>query len=271
MRYHPELGWVRAQLPNWGLGINEEGFRYPTIPQEKPAETWRAFTMGDSQTYGAGVDWDKSYAAFAERALQTEPGGEVQLVNAGISGYGSLQVKRLIELKLLDWDPDMLIVDCRTYDSPRDDVMGPMGAPSGLEQILFYSRAYYAIRLFVEELRPDRARPMRPEAMEMSREEMAGTFGNHALIVELAEDAGVDLIFVNYPFWDNHKDEVICLAPDSELPEGVNIARVCEALQRSGQEPSELFLDNNHLTERGNEVVGEALAEAIREVGLRRR
>ena len=43
MTFDPDLGWVRSDIPNPGLGINEHGFRYGEVEQDKPAGTWRAF------------------------------------------------------------------------------------------------------------------------------------------------------------------------------------------------------------------------------------
>ena len=264
MTHDPILGWVRADLPLPSEGINSLGWRYSELDQAKPAGTWRAFTLGDSQTYGAGVPADKSYTAFAERALAAD--GALQLINTGTSGYGSLQAIRLIESKLLDWDPDLLIVDCRTYDQPRDQSGPDLSGFSELEQLLFHWRTYYVLRFAIDRMRPDHARPMQSGAMEMSPEELKERFGNHDLIVEAAREAEVPLMFLDYPFWDNRG--ITCLAPPEELPEGVPVGRVCKALQDSGQPPSKLFLDNNHLAEEGNRIVGEALAAAIREHGL---
>jgi len=264
MTHDPLLGWVRADLPLPSEGINSLGWRYAELDQQKPSGTWRAFTLGDSQTYGAGVPADKSYTAFAERELAAD--GAVQLINTGTSGYGSLQAIRLIESKLLDWDPDLLIVDCRTFDQPRD-LSGPdLSGFSELEQVLFGWRTYYVLRFAVDRLRPDHARPMQSGAMEMSPEELEERFGNHELIVHAAREADVPLMFLDYPFWDSRG--ITCLAPPDELPQGVPVGRVCDALQQSGRPASELFLDNNHLSEAGNRIVGEALATAIREHDL---
>ncbi len=276
MKYDPLLGWTRAELPMPKLGINAEGFRYGDVEQQKPAGTWRAFTLGDSQTYGAGVAAHQSYTAFAEQDLRQRlsDGRQLELINTGISGYTSLQALRLIRSKLLDWQPDLLVVDCRTHDSARDDVLDPTMNAGRLRQLLFHSRTYYLLHFAIERLRPRHARPMRGGSLDTPAAELQANFGNHELILELTRREGIDLLFVDYPFWETapqgsqKEDKVICLAPRRELPEGVPVAPICEALQRSGKRPSELFLDNNHLSVLGNQIAGQALAEAIRQQGL---
>ncbi len=263
MVYHPELGWVRDDLPNPGLGINAEGFRHPDVSRAKPQGTWRAFALGDSQTYGAGVDAPDAYPSQAEALLrQRAPAGvQVELINAGISGYTSLQALRLIRTKLLHWEPDAVIVDCRTHDSPREGA-GAQGSGGGLlDRLTFHSRLAWSLRFVVDRLRPEHARPMRAGAMEMSAEQLAASFGNHEPIVELAREHDLQLLFVDYPFWDGER--VTCLAPAHELPPGVPVAPACAALGQAGLPLDRLFLDNNHLTVEGNRRVACALTETI--------
>lgn len=267
MLYHPELGWVRGDLPNPGLGINAEGFRHPDVAKAKPPGTWRAFALGDSQTYGAGVDGPQAYPSQAEALLRERaPAGVgVELINAGISGYTSLQALRLVRSRLLDWEPDAIIIDCRTHDSPREDLPGAAGGGGLLDRLTFHSRLAWSLRFAVERVRPAHARPMQAGAMEMSADELAASFGNHEPIVQLARDEGLQLIFVDYPFWDGQR--VTCLAPAHELPKGVPVVPACAALADAGLPLEQLFLDNNHLTIEGNRRVAEALAGAIEQQG----
>ena len=267
MRFHPELGWERSDLPNPGLGINAHGFRHPEVSRAKPAGTWRAFALGDSQTYGAGVDAPQAYPSQAEAMLRERaPAGlSVELINAGISGYTSLQALRLVRLKLLEWQPDALVVDCRTHDSNREDVPGAVGDAGLLERLTFHSRLAWTLRFVVELLRPENARPMRVDALERTAESLAAAFGNHEPIAQLAREHDLQLIFVDYPFWDDGR--VACLAPNHELPKGVPVAPACAALASAGVPLDQLFLDNNHLTVEGNRRVGQALAEAILQQG----
>ena len=106
---------------------------------------------------------------------------------------------------------------------------------------------------------------MQAGAMETSAQDLAARFGNHELIVELARSEGFDLLFVDYPFWDGQ--QVTCLAPEHELPDGVLVAPACAALRDAGVPLDQLFLDNNHLTVEGNRRVAEALEESIAGAG----
>jgi len=159
--YDPVYGWVRKHLPDPWDGEDANAFRrQPPIAQPKPPGGWRAFTFGDSQTYGAGLQWDQAYTAVAERALQERaPDHPVEFVNTGLSGYGSLQALRLIDHKIMAFSPDLLVIDCFPFDQPRDDVLAASPRLGGVERLLFHWRTWYVLR-FVVERGLGRMRPM---------------------------------------------------------------------------------------------------------------
>lgn len=267
--YDPVYGWVRHTLPDPMFHLDANGFRHlEALERQKAPEAWRGFTLGDSQTYGAGVGAGQTYTAFAEAALRAQaPARQVELINTGLSGYGSLQALRLIQHKLPDWAPDLFVVDCFAFDQPRDGLT-PRGRLNALEQALFHYRTYYVLR-FVAERALGRVRPMGVPTPDGERLRGAG---NHDVIMQVAADLGVPVVFLDYPFWEGREGDrpeaIHCLAPATELPEGAIVIPVCQALRDRGGLPSTWFLDNNHLTAEGNRVVGEALARGLVERGL---
>lgn len=268
MKYHPELGWVRAQLPLATEGLNAAGFRYgEDVSIEKPAGTWRAFALGDSQTYGAGVDYTEAYPMVAQARLRERHGDDVQLINAAISGYGSLQALRLLRLELLKYDPDVIIVDTETRDDPRDDQIRATAKASRVQELLFYSRAYYFLRVAVERSMGFAGRLDAQGQDEIRDGGPQSRRGNHDLIHELGRREGFDVVFVNYPVmaWQGGFQ---CLGHDKDLPAGAKVARVCEALKASGHAPHDLFFDANHMKPLGCQIAGEALADALDDLGV---
>lgn len=270
MKYHEELGWVRAELPQPRNGINAEGFRYADLPKEKAPGTWRAFALGDSQTYGAGVQAQETWPARAESQLrELHPDAKIELVNAGISGYSSLQALRLIRSKLLQWSPDLVIIDCRTYDSPRDlYVPRPSGLTAPLERAFFHFRTYYVLRLLVDRSTGAWGRRMTPTSQERSAPQIGERYGSHGDLLALGRERGFEVIFLDYPFWDNRRDLITPLAHAHEMPKGARIVSTVDALTATQKKASELFLDNNHLSVEGNRVVGGVVAEFISRGGL---
>jgi len=262
MKYDADFGWTWADVPVAVLGINSDGFRYAELTKDKPAGTLRGFTLGDSQTFGAGLDADKSYTAVAEQTLKAQ-GWPVQFINAATVGYGSLQVLRLLEFKVMQWHPDFIVIDCRTRDSARETrVLHQTDALTPVREFLFSSRIYYVLRLALPGAGGDKGRRLHAATTE----EIHGGEGNHDVIVEFAKNEGLPVVFLDYPFWDPATG-IGPRAPASELPPGVTVVPATAALLASGLPPSALFFENNHLAVRGADIVGHTLADTlIREV-----
>ena len=69
------------------MHINRDGFRDRDFPVERTKGAARIVCVGDSYTYGWGVNLEDSFPKQLERAL--EPGTEV--LNLGVFGYNADQ------------------------------------------------------------------------------------------------------------------------------------------------------------------------------------
>lgn len=268
--HDPDLYWYWGALPSPAMQINEHGFRRTAPMQaDKPDGVTRVVVLGDSQTLGAGVGPDEAYAAQAEAAL----GEGWEVLNAGISGYRSLNVYRLLQRRIERFDPDVVVIDCMPFDSVTDDgplVVEPLRGPwDWLAPVLYASRTWRLLQLSIDKLRPSRRRWL-DQAPEPVSTAGKGPFaqgqregqGNHHLIAQWGLDHGVQVVFMQYPVSTDqfHHD---CMTLPGELPEGLPVVPACDALRASGVSARSAFLDRNHMTPAGNRIVGQALAETL--------
>lgn len=263
--YDPILGWKRSKLPNDSLGLDSNGFRHPEVSKAKKPGVVRGFALGDSQTYGAGVAPKEAWPTVAEAKLG-QAGHRVELINAGLSGYNSRQALRLIEVQLLAFDPDFLVIDCQRADGVRDDRPPQQdGLRPALERALFYSRLYRGLRLGIDQLTArlnpgSKSNLMLPQFSVPSPLPRTATPGNHDLIADLALSKGIKAFFLDYPFGTTPPS---ALYAGEGLPPSAQLIHSVPALIATGRPTAALFLDNNHLTAAGNLVVGEAVAQAV--------
>ena len=266
--YDPVLGWRRSVLPNPVLGLERHGFRHAEVAEAKAPGALRGFVLGDSQTFGAGVDPGEDYPSVAEATLRSR-GLDVEVINAALAGYKSIQALRLIETQLLAFDPDFLVIDCIPGDLDDLRETGPVdtgGFGPTVEKVLFYSRLYRGLRLLLDETRPGH-HSMREAAAGQgetwhpatTREEAARQ-SNHDLIQALGDARNIAVYFLDYPFTG---DPVKSLAPATLLPDGARVVPATAALRATNQPAPALFLDNNHMSAAGNATVGAALADAL--------
>ncbi len=108
---HFYLGYENT--PNYNNGVNVHnslGFRGKEILKDKPDSTFRIVCIGGSTTYSTGVDdYEHSYPFLLEKKLN-ESGVHVEVINAGVRGYNSLQSYINYLTKIEDLNPDMLLV-----------------------------------------------------------------------------------------------------------------------------------------------------------------
>lgn len=119
--YYPEQHFTT-------ININSYGFRGDGITKEKPSNVYRIIIVGGSTAFGYGSTSDKTtIAGFLENEFTNEhPDLKVEVINAGTASYASTQEQFLIRNKLLNFDPDLIIVydgwnDSRFYYLPPTD------------------------------------------------------------------------------------------------------------------------------------------------------
>lgn len=91
------------------------------FPKQKPQGTYRIFLVGDSNTQGVVTDRYK-WANLLEQRLNAAgtPFRNIEVINTGTSSYSTVIYAALINRYLLDYDPDLIIINLDLNDI-RDD------------------------------------------------------------------------------------------------------------------------------------------------------
>ena len=105
--------------PNHRYRLNRHnalGFRGDEIPVPKPENEFRIVCLGGSATYTGFVnDYHKSYPAQLEQALQGD-GWNVRVINGAAEAYTSYEALLTFQLRVLELEPDLIIVYLGTND-----------------------------------------------------------------------------------------------------------------------------------------------------------
>jgi hypothetical protein len=97
-------------------GYNAFGMRGADVTPDKPEGVYRIITMGDSSTFGA-TDDGEAYADWLGRILRDDYGlTHVEVINAGVHGYSSWNMLANFEFRLLELQPDLVIVFQTVFD-----------------------------------------------------------------------------------------------------------------------------------------------------------
>ena len=284
----PELGYA---LSPTRPGINRLGIRHGALEVPKPAGARRVILLGDS------ISFDE--AGFADRlasAWRADPG--VELINAAIPGYTSYQERLLLERRLIDLEPDLVLVQYCLNDNHRflhritpggQRLLTPEAKraliPEGDGALAAFGRWSYLIvelrrRFLMPDPDPHGARPWedREDLAPAWREgSWAALEENLAAIRDLCRERGAATAVIAFPIELQLTPEALAdrdatLRPQRLLAEacgrlGIALLDLTPAFEATG-DPAAHFRDGLHLSERGQSLVFEAVDAFVRERGL---
>lgn len=114
---------------NVPVKINSQGFRDGEHEKAKPSGTLRVLGLGDSFTFGWGVSQDETFLKQLERQLRIEIGRPVEVINAGVPGWGLCQYDLYLRREDLDYSPDIIVIAYFVDDLPPPKTPGVCGEP----------------------------------------------------------------------------------------------------------------------------------------------
>ncbi len=107
------------------ISINSLGFRGDEFTVEKPDTTYRVFMLGGSTMFGHGATSDDTtIPGYLQQFLNEKNQSDFQIINSGIQGADSNTELKLLENKIIQFSPDLVIVydgwnDLRAQNSPE--------------------------------------------------------------------------------------------------------------------------------------------------------
>lgn len=171
---------LRPGFQRGDYAITAEGFaQRDSVPVSRRPGALRIVAMGESTTQGHHPDIG-NYPAYLKAALKERSRGytDVEMINAGVSGWTSDQLALRAERQLAAYRPDVVVLyagwnDFQTYDPYRppparswfEEAYGvvPPGERLGLRSVELLSAAYTAVSTRVAaRIRSRRARGAEP-------------------------------------------------------------------------------------------------------------
>jgi hypothetical protein len=104
--------------------INSDGQRDREHAKTKPPDTVRIAVLGDSFAEAMHVPMEQTFWSLLERKLEechAYPGKHVEVMNFGVSGYGTAQELMTLRQKVWDYSPDLVMLTFTTYNDVYDN------------------------------------------------------------------------------------------------------------------------------------------------------
>lgn len=152
---------------------NSLGFRGNETTWEKPAGVFRILTTGGSSVYGQSESSDQAvWSQKLEDDLRAaRPARKFEVINAGVPGWSSFEMLINLEIRALDFKPDLVIVyesindmRCALYrwggEPTRDNLQwrAPWVTyrPSAFDRTLAHSRTFLVWRRYLTDFASER-------------------------------------------------------------------------------------------------------------------
>jgi hypothetical protein len=117
-------GWSRSEGEAY-IKINSVGLRDREHTKVKPANTIRLAILGDSYAEANQVSIQETFWAVLESNLAKCPflsGRQVEVINFGVSGYGTAQELLTLRHKAWDYSPDIVVLAFLTGNDVTDNI-----------------------------------------------------------------------------------------------------------------------------------------------------
>ena len=106
------------------VSINSDGLRDREHAKQKPAGTLRIAVVGDSYAEAFQVEREQAFWSVSEQRLRECPalaGREVEVINFGVSGYGTAQELLTLREKVRGYSPDVVLLAVTTNNDVLDN------------------------------------------------------------------------------------------------------------------------------------------------------
>ena len=116
-------GWWTREGRTY-ININSQGFRDRERAVAKPSGTFRIAVLGDSFAEAFQVPLEKTFWSVMERQLSAcVPGGKqkVEVLNFGVSGFSTTRELILLQTKVWQYSPDMIVLLFTPGNDVRDN------------------------------------------------------------------------------------------------------------------------------------------------------
>lgn len=279
MRPDPDLFWalrpgfsamvdgrIREHPVSFRVTVNPQGLRGEPIPAK--GDAFRVLAVGDSSTFGVGVDDGATWPAQLETVMNTNR-RRVEVVNAGVPGYTAFQGLRFLRGPGVALQPDLVVAAFgfndadSTWASRSDAETARRLASRGWDAPLMQSRLYSGLKLLALWVRPPELPPEGPGRPRLSPDEFTDTL---AQMSETATRAGARFALVIWPYASQVAATQTALTGYQPLvaqvakERGVPTANLIPAFVADGRS---LFVDHVHANADGCRLAADTIAQTI--------
>ena len=137
---HEHIPNENAKLYGVDVAINSKGLRDREFEYERTRKVQRILALGDSLTFGWGVSVEKTFPKLLETSLP----GSVEVINAGVGNYNSVQEAAYYKHEGYKYHPDRVLL--LYFINDAEPTPGQLHEPSLFENSMLYVFGWSRLR-----------------------------------------------------------------------------------------------------------------------------
>ncbi len=236
----------------------------------------RIFCLGDSTTYGDAVEPENTWPSLLEAKLKSVfPQKNITVLNGGIPGASSRQLKRIFQIHLVRFKPDIVIWRNGANLTDHYEISMPSSYLRSLVwRCLYESRLFRALCIIVDQENQGVTETLEDihdfitarKGPDLAKQKYNSDFD---MVRKIAKDHGAShTIALDYVV----KDEDGVLSSDLirfQKKEVGPVIQTLETFKHKAREVSveKIFVDHVHMTEIGTEIIAEKIFRYLMESG----
>lgn len=272
--------------PEYTISIDTNSFGLRDVQRPEGDECFKILALGDSFSYGVGVELDETYLSILEKMCNQADAFEcVSVIKAGVVGYSTFNEKKYLKKTGLTFNPQMVLVQF-WWDDLGVDTLGycvdtgflTTGEKSHLVSFRLllnrHLRSYAFLRSFAtRKLKKSFFAPKsRAEDKKELMQKCAVSLKEFRDIETLCRDNSIKCMFVLIPTKEmvynqgneRKKWQRLCAYLDEQDLKYINCLWPLEKAFKNGERP--FFEVDPHLTKSGHSALAQALYPYISSV-----
>lgn len=235
-----------TKLPPTQIEISDQGLRDRPYNLQKGDDLVRIALLGDSFTFGWGLNLDETIPKQLEYLLNENSSIKYEVMSCGVIGYNLIQEIQFLKTKVLKFHPDIII-----FLVTGNDVCRRIEMPSNKFSNLLFTHSYLYRYIYVSVIRFFQKKDLEGRALEQS---VQRTYSALEELKRLTDEAGRILVVAkNFSPWMQDIFD-ICKRNGFKVLD-------CSHLFRSHRDYIFLHKEDQHLNSQGcrliaNEIYG---------------
>lgn len=300
-----QLGWKLKPNADdlWGdarVKINSKGLRGPVLDYAKRPNVKRILYLGDSVTFGYGLkSYEQSFPYLIEGMIENEVEYEIETINAGVDGYSQWQEYIFFSTEGIKYAPDLVVVSFILNDVTEKFGLTIFGGETeGFQlsqtiskkadnlfrrsSIVYFAKKVNARIRFGSNIQEGAKQQEALKVMNLvrhpNRQDVQKawdiTLQDLGKIFDYAKAKDIPVMLVVFPYTFQFEDVKASSTPqkivskyafDNKVPVIDLLPIMSKIMDEEGRKPRDYFIDKDHLSPLGNEIVAEILADFIKQ------